>query len=93
MTTIQTATTSPINDRTLGKLYRFTRPARMTAATTLFDIGYERAKADLLALLEADLGRALSIDPEVSAAQRTLETQARAEMEKAPRPFWRRALG
>lgn len=57
MANMQSVATPHMSDAVLKRLLGFASPRRLDASSTLFDAGYERAKADLMDHIEAVLGR------------------------------------
>lgn len=78
MPELQALTTPLIAEKTLRRLLGFARPKQHTAASTPFDMGYERCKQDLLEMVYQEIG----LKPEIA------ELHVVASKEKTP--WWRK---
>lgn len=58
MDTLTRVNTPLIDDRSLNRLRAFARPSRLNSESTMFEAGIERAKQDLVELLQQEFGSA-----------------------------------
>ena len=69
MTHLKSVSAPAIGEAGLKRLIAFARPSRLTAASTLFDAGYEQCKIDLLAKINAEVAVPVIIEPPTQLAE------------------------